>query len=127
MGTIIMNGRLYYPLSRSNNGAGNGYAVVDLRTGEEIYKSDMAMPSFGQLEWFDSENQHGVIPNGYLWYSSGTTRMIHDSLDGKNLFNITNVPSGTMAYGPNGEILIYSLNVAGKSLALWNYTACFRH
>jgi hypothetical protein len=125
MGTIIMNGRLYYPLSKSNNGAGNGYAVVDLRTGEEIYTSDMAMPSFGQLEWFDSENQHGVIPNGYLWYSSGTTRMIHDSLDGKNLFNITNVPSGTMAYGPNGEILIYSLNVAGKSLALWNYTACF--
>ncbi len=125
MGTIIMNGRLYYPLSRSNNGAGNGYAVVDLRTGEEIYRSDMAMPSFGQLEWFDSENQHGVIPNGYLWYSSGTTRMIHDSLDGKNLFNITGVPSGTMAYGPNGEILIYVLNVAGKSLALWNYTACF--
>jgi hypothetical protein len=125
MGTIIMNGRLYYPLSRSNNGAGNGYAVVDLRTGEEIYRSDMSMPSFGQLEWFDSENQHGVIPNGYLWYSSGTTRMIYDSLDGKNLFNITNVPSGTMAYGPNGEILIYSLNVASKSLALWNFTACF--
>ena len=125
MGTLIMNGRLYYPLSRSNNGAGNGYAVVDLRTGEEIYRSDMSMPSFGQLEWFDSENQHGVIPNGYLWYSSGTTRMIHDSLDGKNLFNITNVPSGTMAYGPNGEILIYSLNVVSKSLALWNYTACF--
>ena len=125
MGTLIMNGRLYYPLSKSNNGAGNGYAVVDLRTGEEIYKSDMSMPSFGQLVWFDSENQHGVIPNGYLWYSSGTTRMIHDSLDGKNLFNITDVPSGTMAYGPNGEILIYSLNVASKSLTLWNYTACF--
>jgi hypothetical protein len=125
MGTIIMNGRLYYPLSRSNNGAGNGYAVVDLRTGEEKYRSDMAMPSFGQLEWFDSENQHGVIPNGYLWYSSGTTRMIHDSLDGKNLFNITNVPSGTMEYGPKGEILIYSLNVANKWMAVWNYTECF--
>ena len=125
MGTLIINGRLYYPLSRSNNGAGNGYAVVDLRTGEEIYRSDMSMPSFGQLEWFDSENQHGVIPNGYLWYSSGTTRMIYDSLDGKNLLNITDVPSGTMAYGPNGEILIYSLNVANKWMALWNYTALF--
>ena len=125
MGTIIMNGRLYYPLSKSNNGAGNGYAVVDLRTGEEIYRSDMAMPSFGQLEWFDSENQHGVIPNGYLWYSSGTTRMIHDALDGQNLFNITNVPSGTMEYGPKGEILIYTLNVANKWLTLWNFTECF--
>ena len=125
MGTMIMNGRLYYPLPRSNSGSGNGYAVVDLRTGEEIYRSDMSMPSFGQLEWFDSENQHGVIPNGYLWYSSGTTRMIYDSLDGNWLFNITNVPSGTMKYGPKGEILIYSLNLANNWLALWNYTECF--
>ncbi|MGE5556141.1 MAG: PQQ-binding-like beta-propeller repeat protein [Methanocella sp.] len=124
-GTIIMNGRLYYPLTRSNNGAGNGYVVVDLQTGEEIYTSTMAMPAFGQLEWFDSENQHGVIPSGYLWYSSGTTRMIYDANDGKWLFNITGVPSGTMEYGPNGEILIYTLNVANKWLAMWNFTECF--
>jgi hypothetical protein len=125
LGTIIMNGKLYYPLPRSNNGAGNGYVCVDLQTGEQIYSSTMAMPSFGQLEWFDSENQHGVIPNGYFWYSSGTTRMIYDPLDGNWLFNITGVPSGTMEYGPNGEILIYNLNIANKWLALWNFTECF--
>ena len=124
-GTMIINGRLYYPIPRGNNGAGNGYAVVDLQTGEKIYSSNMTMPSFAQLEWFDSENQHGVIPNGYLWYSSGTTRMIYDSKDGNWLFNITGVPSGTMEYGPNGEILIYTLNVANKWLALWNFTECF--
>mgnify|MGYP000857689609 CR=1 FL=1 len=124
-GTIIMNGNLYYPIPRGNSGSGNGYACVDLRTGEEIYRSDMGMPSFGQIEWFDSENQHGVIPSGYLWHSSGSTRMIHDPVDGKWLFNITNVPSGTMEYGPNGEILIYRLDIANKWLALWNFTECF--
>ncbi len=122
-GAIIMNGRLYYPLPRANSPSGNGYACVDLRTGEEIYKSDMSVPSFGQIEWFDSENQHGA--HAYLWYTSGTTRMIYDPIDGRNLFNITNVPSGTMKYGPNGEILIYQLNIANRWLALWNFTRLF--
>jgi hypothetical protein len=125
MGTMIMNGRLYYPLPQGNNGAGNGYVCVDLRTGEEIYRSDMSMPSFGQLEWFDSENQHGVIPNGYLWSGRGSDWQIYDALDGKNLFNITGVASGTMEYGPNGEILIYRLDVTNGWLALWNFTECF--
>ena len=123
--TLILNGRLYYALPQSNNAAGDGYACVDLRTGAEIYRSNMSMPSFGQFIWFDSENQHGVIPNGYLWYSSGTTRMIYDANDGNFLFNITNVPTGTTEYGPNGEILIYQLNIASKWLALWNFTQCF--
>jgi hypothetical protein len=30
-----------------------------------------------------------------------------------------------MEYGPNGEILIYTLNVANKWLSLWNFTECF--
>ena len=122
-GTLIMNGRLYYPLPQANSPSGNGYACVDLRTGEEIYRSDMSLPSFGQIEWFDSENQHGA--HAYLWSGRGSTREISDPLDGKNLFNITGVPSGTMKYGPNGEILIYQLDIAHRWLALWNFTACF--
>jgi hypothetical protein len=124
-GTMIINGRLYYPLPQGNNGAGNGYVCVDLRTGEEIYRSDMSLPSFGQLEWFDSENQHGVIPNGYLWSGRGSSYQLYDALDGKNLFNITGVASGTMEYGPNGEILIYDLDINNGWLALWNFTECF--
>jgi hypothetical protein len=122
-GTIIMNGRLYYPLPKANSPSANGYACVDLHTGEEIYRSDMPMPSFGQIEWFDSENQHGA--HAYLWSGSGSTRQISDPMDGTNLFNITGVPSGTMKYGPNGEILIYVLDVNHRWLALWNFTACF--
>lgn len=128
---IIMNGRIYYPLPKSNNGASgfgtaanyNGYACVDLRTGEELFRQNMSMPSFGQLLNYDDPNQHGVIPNGYLWTVQGTTWMASDPLDGNWLFNITNVPRGTLAYGSNGEILIYALDTTSKTLTVWNSTA----
>ncbi|HEX7481897.1 MAG TPA: PQQ-binding-like beta-propeller repeat protein [Candidatus Bathyarchaeia archaeon] len=123
--TIIINGRLYYALPRSNSASGDGFACVDLRTGEDIFWQNSTMPSFGQLEWYDSSNQHGVIPNGYLWKTSGTTYMAYDAIDGNWLFNITDVPSGTRAIGPNGEILIYTLSVNGGWLSMWNYTKCF--
>jgi outer membrane protein assembly factor BamB len=125
--TIIIHGRLYHDLPRGNDGSGGGYVCVDLRTGETLWKQNYAVnPSFGQLLWFDSPNQHGVIPNGYLWATSTaagvTTWSAYDPLDGNWLFNITNVPSGTRGSGPNGEILIYQLNVADRWLALWNVT-----
>jgi hypothetical protein len=124
--SLIMNGRLYYPLPRSDASSGDGYACVDLRTGEQYWWQNYTVnPSFGQLEWYDSENQHGVVSNGYLWATSGTNRTIYDPIDGNWLFTITDVPTGTTEYGPKGEILIYVLNVAGKWLALWNFTACF--
>ena len=123
--TIIMNGKLYYALPMSNSPSGDGYVAVDLQTGEQIFWQNATMPSFGQLEWFDSENQHGVIPNGYLWRTSGTTYMAFDPLDGNWLFNVTNVPSGKMEYGPNGEILIYTLNTTSRQLSLWNFTKLF--
>ena len=124
---IIIYGRLYYGLPRGNNGGGGPYICVDLRTGEEIWRQTYAVnPSFGQLEWFDSPNQHGVIPNGYLWATQSsagvTTWIAYDALDGNWLFNITNVPSGTRTYGPSGELLIYQVNIANKWMALWNIT-----
>jgi outer membrane protein assembly factor BamB len=125
-GPIIMCGRLYYNLPRSDVGSGGGYACVDLRTGEEIYWQNMTAPSFGQLYYYESMNQHGVVPNGYLWRTASaagvTTWMAYDPLDGNLLFNETNVPSGTTIYGPNGEILIYQMNYAARWLALWNNT-----
>ena len=36
-----------------------------------------------------------------------------------------NVPSGTQAFGPSGEILIYVIDYANRWLALWNSTACW--
>jgi outer membrane protein assembly factor BamB len=126
---IILYGRLYYTLPKSDSASGGGYICVDLLTGETLWWQNYTTvrPSFGQLYDFESMNQHGVIPNGYLWATSTasgvTTWQAFDPLDGNWLFSETNVPSGTTVYGPNGEILAYQLNIAAKWLALWNNTA----
>jgi hypothetical protein len=83
-------------------------------------------PTFGQLEWFDSPNQHGVIPSGYLWQISGTTWSAYSGFDGNWLFNITDVPAGKDVYSSNGEYTRYVLNYNTTTqsgwLALWNFT-----
>jgi len=125
---IIMDGRLYYSLPRSNSPSGGGFVCVDLRTGEELWwKNYTTSPSKGQLYWYDSPNQHGVIPNGYLWAEVGPrsgpfTWEAYDPLTGDWLFTLTDVPAGTEVYTDNGEIVRYVLDVAGKWLGLWNNT-----
>jgi hypothetical protein len=134
---IIMNGRLYYkaPLSDQVSTAATGggaYICRDLRTGEILWTNDNINPQFGELYTYESPNQHGTVPNGYLWQTvtQGTglqTWIAWDSLTGRWLFNLTDVPStGTIAYTSQGEIVKYilSYNNAAKSgwLALWNWT-----
>jgi hypothetical protein len=123
---LMIQGRLYYPLPKSDSTSGEGYVCVDLQTGEQYWWQNFSVnPSFGQLEMYDSPDQHGVINNGYLWATSGTTWMAYDPIDGSWLFNVTNVPTGTTVYGPNGEILRYVLNPQQGWLACWNYTTLF--
>jgi hypothetical protein len=133
--SIIMNGFLYWKMPKSNNAATSGsgavgsdapFVCVDIRTGEIIWQNSAISPTFGQLEWFDSPNQHGVIPSGYLWQISGTTWSAYSGFDGNWLFNITNVPSGKDVYSAKGEYTRYVLNYNTTSqkgwLALWNFT-----
>jgi hypothetical protein len=127
---MIINGRLYYPLPRSNNGAGmggatlnNGFVCADLRTGQQIFWQNTTMPSIAQIVDIEDMDQHGAIPNGYMYQASGTTWIALDPNDGNWLFNITGVPSGTMAYGPNGELLVFTLSTTAKTLTLWNSSA----
>ncbi len=118
---IIIQGRLYYSLSLGTNPSSGDYICVDLQTGEQVWKqSYLVNPTFGQLLWYDSQDQHGVIP--YLWAVSGSTWMAYDANNGLWLFNLTNVPSGNNVYSPKGEILRYVLDSNGKWLALWNNT-----
>ena len=141
---IIMNGKIYYksPLG-SNVSAGitgtNGvtpsaYICRDLRTGQILWTNDNIYPTFGELYDYESPNQHGVLPNGYLWQTftpvGATTQtwIAYDADTGKWLFNLTDVPAtGTIAYTNQGEIVKYILNynIATKSgwLALWNWTS----
>lgn len=122
---IIISGRIYYGLPHSNNGAGGGYVCLDVRTGQQIWFQNYTVnPSFGAIVNFDSPNQHGSI--AYLiatqTVAGSLNWMMFDPVDGQWVFNITNVPSGTMSYGPSGEPIIYQINLAAKWLALWNFT-----
>jgi outer membrane protein assembly factor BamB len=136
---LIVNGRLYYkaPLGDAVSVAATGggpYTCRDLRTGEILWTNDNINPTFGELYCYESANQHGVVPNGYLWQAvtptgstANQTWIAWDSLTGKWLFNLTDVPStGTIAYTNQGEIVKYILNynTTAKSgwLALWNWT-----
>ena len=121
---MIINGRLYYDLPLGHGKYGGGYLCVDLYTGETIWYQNWtsALPSFGQIYDYESMNQHGVIPNGILWRTSGRTWEAYDSLSGNWMYTLTNVPSGTQMLGPNGEILRYILDDDNNILYLWNNT-----
>ncbi|MCW4015671.1 MAG: hypothetical protein NWF06_04815, partial [Candidatus Bathyarchaeota archaeon] len=119
---IIMCGRLYYELPLGHARSGGGYVCVDLLTGEEIWSRDDISPSKGQLYNYESLNQHGVV-QGVLWEVSGSKWIGYDAFSGENVYNLTNVPSGTEVYTDEGGIVRYVLNYNGRWLALWNSTA----
>ncbi len=124
---LAIYGRLYYDTPLSDNPTLGPYTCVDLRTGETIWTNNDISPTFGQLYSYESPNQHGVIPDGYLWQTSGSTWRAYDPRTSANVFNLTNVPSGTTVMGPNGEItryrLVYSTTTQTGWLGLWNNTA----
>ncbi len=119
---IIMYGRLYFELPLGHSGSGGGYACIDLRTGEEIWRRDDVSPAFGQLYNYESFNQHGVV-GGVLWATSGSKWIGIDAYSGKNAYNLTGVPSGFGVYTEAGEIERYVLDYDSRTLALWSTAA----
>jgi outer membrane protein assembly factor BamB len=131
---IIMDGKLFYKEPLNYAGSADGPTVcIDVRTGEELWsRYDVHNPSFGYIQAFDSRDFHGVmepvlvatggrrspIPSG-MWIG-------YDAYTGNWLFNITDVPSGAKAMGPQGEYLQYVIQNAGTSeepayrLLQWN-------
>jgi hypothetical protein len=114
---IIMDGMLYFttPLSFAGTAGTfnpNPYGpteCVNLQTGQLIWsRSDVPWPTFGYIYDVQEPNQHGTYPP-MLITVTGTSWQAFDGYTGDPMFNVTNVPSGTSALGPNGEVLIYSL------------------
>jgi outer membrane protein assembly factor BamB len=125
---IVMYGRLYYAEPYGNSGGGGDYVCVDLRTGAELWRintTDGGVPSFGYLYALDYYNQHGVVPNGWL-FTSNFARAYDPRTGVLTTLNITNVPTGTAVRGPSGEHLRYQLTVANKLLAQWNSSKVFQ-
>jgi hypothetical protein len=133
---IIISGILYYVKPLSHSPSGGGYAAVDLRTGLQIWSSDIlgsltsAAPSKAQIYNVENPDQHGIVPP-ILWQVVGTTWNAYDAFSGKYIFNLTGVP-GDFAnpyievYTSRGEILRYLLtyNPTARSgrLLEWNNT-----
>jgi outer membrane protein assembly factor BamB len=124
---IIVNGRIYYtePVSYTSS-SGGPTKCVDLRTGELIWsRTDVPALSFAYIPDYENPNQHGVY-NAILCTSS--FGQCFDADTGNSLFNVTNVPSGRKAAGPNGEYLIYSVQNFGNTtnpdwyFTMWNST-----
>jgi hypothetical protein len=122
---IALGGRLYY-----NKYAGPSagvvdiyreYVCVDIRTGEELWSKvfgDHMTLARGQLMYWDTYDYHGVYD--YLWFTVGSTWVAYDAYTGDWVYNMTNVPSGTLRYGPKGEFLIYTFNQANGWMTMWN-------
>jgi len=138
---LIIDGRLYFKPPQGNSNGGP-YTCLDLKTGEVLWTNPDINPTFGQLYSYESPNQHGVLPSGYLWQminiptnpnianspAANQTWMAFDPKTSGWLFNLTGVPiGGTVAYTEKGEIVKYFLNYNTQtrtgSLSLWNWTA----
>jgi outer membrane protein assembly factor BamB len=134
---VIINGILFYnkyendiknhpPATYPADGIKSGYYAVDLRTGEELYYNNNTRIDFGQVYMYHSPDQHGAF--AYLWktpwtYDPDPNWHCYEAYTGDYVCTITNVPRGTRTFGPNGEILIYTLNTKQHTLTLWNNTA----
>ena len=104
--------------------------AVDLHTGETLWERTLGYNdnmygtgriSFGQILRFASMNYQGDF--AYLWVVSGTNWYAFDPYTGDWKYNMTNVPSGTNYYGPNGEIFRYPISTTNGWLSQWNTTS----
>ncbi len=127
---IIAAGKLVYkgPLGfSSSNGAPT--TCVDLRTGELLWsKPEVPALSFAYIYDTQQPNQHGVMQPVLCTSNFG---MCFDLDTGTWLFNVTDVPSGIAALGPQGEVLRWVVSNCGNAtnpdwyLAQWNSSRLF--
>jgi outer membrane protein assembly factor BamB len=121
---VIIGGVVYFNVEKADGGTviEREIQAVDLRTGEILWSRNWnnTRLDFGQLFYWDAFNYHAVY--AYLYSVVGTTYNAYEASNGRYVFSISNVPSGTRVYGPNGEILVYTINQAAGWMTLWNST-----
>ncbi|MCW3984316.1 MAG: PQQ-binding-like beta-propeller repeat protein [Candidatus Bathyarchaeota archaeon] len=137
--TLVIMGVLIYQQfdTVGGNAVDNSIIAVDIHTGKTLWQKDLknpagerVVPQYGQIMYWKSFNTQGVYPylfcatsSGFFGFGASTTLEAFDPFTGRWLFTYTNMPSGTRLYGPNGEILIYTLNYQAGYMTIWNSTA----
>jgi hypothetical protein len=138
---IIVAGILIYNPPVSFTGTSSGpTTALDLSTGNILWQStylpnsdpttsgppnNVPVISFAYVYDLQDPNQHGTYPP--ILFSSNFA-MAFNAYTGNWLFNVTGVPSGTVAQGPQGEQLRYVMTNLGTTtipnwnLAEWNST-----
>jgi outer membrane protein assembly factor BamB len=123
---LIVAGILYYT-EYEVQGNTQSLIAINLRTGEVLWKNKLggSLPSFGQILYWDSRNNRGAF--SYLVVQTGggfgasaapTTWRFYEPLTGEWVFNMTNVPGGTVYRDGIGSLVKYS--IGGGRLTQWN-------
>ena len=132
---VIIGGVLYFNRYKADGGTRVEQEVVavDLRTGEELWAKPLLDPDgvsrridFGQTYYWDGFNIHGVY--AYLWATVFSTWHAFEASSGRWIYSMTNVPAfpffgalpANVMFGPKGEILIYTVNLAKGWMTKWN-------
>jgi outer membrane protein assembly factor BamB len=128
--SIIMAGKLYYDKYAANDRY-HETVCVDLHTGEELW-SRVLLNNLtlwrGQLHYWETYDNQGIYD--YLWASVGggffaptpATWHAFDPFNGDWVYTLYDVPSGTFDYGSKGEMLIYTVDLTGGYMTMWNST-----
>ena len=133
LNSVIVNGVLFYNREAAPSSFGNlpvssqAVVAVDLHTGKTLWERNIPVGT-GRIErasilTFATENNRGTF--AYLWMVQGTNMWAIEPATGILRYNMTNVPAGTIYYGPNGEMLKYLLTGSAETgfrLLQWNST-----
>jgi hypothetical protein len=136
LGSVIMLGNLYYPDS-SSVGLTRQYNCINLHTGETLWTKTLlnnltlsrgqifswnTMDLLGSYAYLWTTANAGTRPLLSLPSTAGTIWCAFDPINGNYMYTLYGIPSGTTAYGANGELLIYTLNQANGWMTMWNST-----
>jgi hypothetical protein len=142
-GSVIVAGVLYYNRDGTFTQAGsvagtvagtdgsstshqrNTIVAVDLHTGKTLWErsynfgvnNDARITRAQIFNWICLNNRGTWA---YLWLTNGTTMYAVEPKTGDLVYNMTNVPSGTIYIGPNGEMLKYvAVNIGTSASPVW--------
>ncbi|MEM1767523.1 MAG: PQQ-binding-like beta-propeller repeat protein, partial [Candidatus Bathyarchaeia archaeon] len=123
---VLIGGVLYFNRYKAGGAVEQEVVAVDARTGETLWVRNWSNNRliYGQLFYWDGFNYHAVFP--YLIATrtvAGVTYWdFYEASTGRWAFTYSNVPSGTVLYGPKGEIIIYTIDLARGWMTKWNTT-----